>query len=95
LADKLPRTETVEVDGAKIYLLHRISDLDVALKAEGYKAVVMGHSHRASIKDKEGVFYINPGTAGPRRFGRLATLAVLNITDGALLAELVELSIFK
>ncbi len=94
-ADKSPRTETVEAGGSKIYLHHRISDLDMDLKAEGYTVAVMGRSHRASSKDKEGVFYINSGTAGPRRYGRPATLAFLSMTDGVLLAELTELNIFK
>ncbi|HEX3569929.1 MAG TPA: metallophosphoesterase family protein [Acidobacteriaceae bacterium] len=72
---QLPTTEAIELGGCLFYLVHAIDDLDVAPAAAGVKIVVYGHSHRAALKDRDGIIYLNPGSAGPRRFNLPITLA--------------------
>lgn len=64
----LPATQAVELDGRLIYLVHRIADLDLKPRAASIAAVVFGHSHQPEIAWRDGVLYLNPGSAGPRRF---------------------------
>lgn len=73
-AKRLP--DTASVDG--IYMLHNLLDLDVDPAAAGYRAVVSGHSHKPASYRKNGVLYINPGSAGPRRFRLPVTLVRLD-----------------
>jgi hypothetical protein len=72
---QLPATEAIELGGCLFYLVHAIDDLDLAPAAAGVKVVVYGHSHRAELKDRDGIIYLNPGSAGPRRFDLPITLA--------------------
>lgn len=72
---QLPATEAVELGGCLFYLVHAIEDLDVVPAAAGIKVVVYGHSHCAEVKDHDGIVYLNPGSAGPRRFNLPITLA--------------------
>lgn len=68
--------ETAAVEG--IYVLHRIQDLRIDPVAAGYRAVVYGHSHKPESFERNGVLYINPGSAGPRRFRLPITIARLD-----------------
>jgi predicted phosphodiesterase len=70
----LPETAVFE----RIYVLHRIEDLRLDPAASGYRAVVYGHSHKPGHFEKNGVLYVNPGSAGPRRFRLPITLALLD-----------------
>lgn len=92
-AMELPVTEVVEVHGRSIYVLHDLSELDLDPLAAGFAAVVSGHSHQPSIQSRNGVYYINPGSAGPRRFKLPVTLALIRMTDGDLRPEIVELGV--
>lgn len=74
-AKALPDTAVVE----GIYMLHNLRDLDLEPAAAGYRAVVSGHSHKPGSFQKHGVLYINPGSAGPRRFHLPITVAKLDI----------------
>ena len=67
-AADFPTTEAVKVGELMFWVLHEISQLDLDPVAAGFAAVVFGHSHQPSIETREGVLYINPGSAGPRRF---------------------------
>lgn len=67
-ARALPETETVEVGGARLYLVHDVHDLDLDPRAAGFAAVIAGHSHQPAISERQGTLYVNPGSAGPRRF---------------------------
>lgn len=89
-ARRLPKVEIVELDGAKIAVVHILRDLN--LDTINLDCVISGHSHRASVKRKNGVLYLNPGTAGPRRFGQPATIALLRIYGHELNSELVKLA---
>ena len=90
-ARPLPVTEVVEVAGLHLYLLHDVSELDIDPAAAGMAAVITGHSHKPSSESREGVLYLNPGSAGPRRFKLPVTLARLTVADGKLDAEIVHL----
>lgn len=90
-ARALPRTEVVEHGGLFLYMLHDLEDLELDPRAAGFAAVVSGHSHRPLVREEGGVLYLNPGSAGPRRFRLPVTLARLRLAAGELKAELVEL----
>lgn len=87
----LPETEVVDVEGRLIYLLHDRGALDLDPRAAGFAAVVFGHSHRAEATEKDGVLYLNPGSAGPRRFSLPTTLAHLTVTADHLTWTVVDL----
>jgi len=88
----LPATEAVELAGCLIYMVHAIADLDIQPKAAGVGLVVYGHSHKPLLERHGGVLYLNPGSAGPRRFQLPVTLALVRIEDGLASAEIVSLS---
>lgn len=87
----LAEVEVVEAGGRSIYVLHDIAALDLDPRAGGFAAVVYGHSHRPEVQERDGVLYLNPGSAGPRRFTLPISLARLTIADGALTHEFVTL----
>jgi uncharacterized protein len=90
-ASILPITEQVDVGGCRFFVLHQIAQLDFDPAAAGLAAVVFGHSHRPSIETRNGVLFLNPGSAGPRRFKLPVTLARLAASDQGVRAEIVEL----
>ena len=90
-AAALPATEVVEVAGRHLYVLHQIEHLDLDPSAAGFAAVIYGHSHKPSVEVRQGVLYLNPGSAGPRRFTLPITLVRLRIGAGGLEPELVSL----
>jgi putative phosphoesterase len=79
-AESYPQTEMVRLGGHAIHILHDIHDLQLDPVASGISVVISGHSHRAAIGSKAGVLYLNPGSAGPRRFNLPVTLATLDLT---------------
>jgi uncharacterized protein len=88
---KLPETEVVELGGVLFYLVHSVHDLDISPAAAGVGVVVSGHSHLPGIQEKDGVLYLNPGSAGPRRFDLPVTVVIVTVDDGAPTAEIVLL----
>jgi putative phosphoesterase len=90
-AEALPRTEVVEVGEALLYLVHDAAELDLDPVAAQLAAVISGHSHRPSARVRDGVLYLNPGSAGPRRFRLPVALARLEVRGRGLVPELVEL----
>jgi putative phosphoesterase len=88
---QLPATEAVELDGRLIYMLHSIADLDLKPDAAGIAVVIYGHSHKPAIEIRKGVLYLNPGSAGPRRFKLPITVAHLYL-DATPRAEIIRLS---
>jgi putative phosphoesterase len=83
-AERYPDTKMVRLGGRSIYVLHDINELQLDLVSCGIDVVVSGHSHRSRIETVHGVLYLNPGSAGPRRFNLPVTLATLELTKGAL-----------
>lgn len=92
-ASELPKTEAVEFKGVSLYVLHDLSRLDLDPAAAGFSAVISGHTHMPAIEKLNGVFYLNPGSAGPRRFKLPATLALLRIKESVLSPEIIGLEI--
>ncbi len=88
---ELPPTEAVELGGRLFYLVHSLDDLDIDPVTAGVAMVVSGHSHKASILRRNGAIYLNPGSAGPRRFTLPVTLAMVRLEGGEIEAEIVEL----
>ncbi len=91
-ADALRETETVEFGQHRLYVLHRLQDLDLDATTAGFAAVIYGHTHQPEIEQKDGVLFFNPGSAGPRRFSLPISLGRLSLVDGKLSAELIELA---
>jgi uncharacterized protein len=87
----LPRTATIDLGGQTIYMLHILGDLDLKPAAAGISAVVYGHSHKPSIEERDGILFLNPGSAGPRRFRLPVTVARLSASDGRLAARIIAL----
>ena len=87
----LPETEIVELERARIYMLHDVKALDLDPRAAGFDLVVSGHSHQPARMEKKGVLYINPGSAGPRRFQLPITVARLDVSRKPWAVEFVDL----
>lgn len=87
-AEPLAATQKIEIGGVSIYLLHDVNELDFDPQAAGCQVVISGHSHRPSIETRNGVLFINPGSAGPRRFKLPVSVAILDIADGKANAEI-------
>lgn len=90
-ATRLPSSEALEVDGRWLYVLHDLHELDLDPAAGGFAAVIAGHSHRPAIEEKRGVLFINPGSAGPRRFTLPVAVGRLRVGPRTLDAETVVL----
>lgn len=88
---KLPATEAVELSGVWFYLVHSVHDLDLDRWAGGFDVVVSGHSHQPGIETRQGVVYLNPGSAGPRRFKLPVTLALVRIEGGIIAPEILSI----
>src|SRR5208283_2590320 len=67
-AAELPAATVVDAGSASLYVLHNLRELDLRPEAAGFDAVISGHTHQAEQWEREGVLYLNPGSAGPRRF---------------------------
>jgi uncharacterized protein len=88
---ELPATEMVELGGRTFYLVHAIEDLDISPTAAGVDVVVFGHSHKASVEQRNAVLYLNPGSAGPRRFQLPVTLALVTVSETGIAARVERL----
>jgi uncharacterized protein len=93
-AKVIPETDVLELGGVSLYLLHDLHELDLEPRAAGFAAVISGHSHQPKLEERDGVLYLNPGSAGPRRFKLPISLAKLTIAKKRLRAQLVTLQSF-
>jgi len=84
-AQRLPEAQTVEIAGVAIHLVHDLQDLVLPAQA---RVVVSGHSHQPKVEERDGVLYVNPGSAGPRRFRLPISAAELRIENGKVTAQL-------
>ena len=89
--NKLKETELVETNAATIYLIHNIACLDLNPAAAGIHIVLFGHSHQPTQYKKDGVLYINPGSAGPRRFNLQISLARLHLDQAPWSVEFIKI----
>jgi putative phosphoesterase len=90
-ARSVPETDALTVEGLTLYILHDLGELDLDPAAAGFSVVVSGHSHKPVITRKDEVLYINPGSAGPRRFKLPVTVGFLEIAGGEIHATLRDL----
>ena len=87
----LAETEAVEVGGVWLYVLHDVHALDLDPLAGGFAAVIAGHSHRPLVEQRRGTLFVNPGSAGPRRFTLPVAVARLSVIEEQISAVVVTL----
>ena len=90
-AESLSNWEVVEIGSLSIYMLHDLKEIDIN-PAGIFQVVVSGHSHKPTVEERRGVLYVNPGSAGPRRFNLPISLAHLRVEGHAVDAKLIDLS---
>ena len=94
-AARYPDTRTVKLGGRVIYVLHDVNELKLDPVSSGIDVVISGHSHRPDIETVDGVLYVNPGSAGPRRFSLPITLAILELTESGIWPVIHQLGVAK
>lgn len=87
----LPVAAVAEAGPVKIYVLHDVKELDLEPAAADFQIVVSGHSHKFGRSERSGVLYLNPGSAGPRRFQLPVTIARLDLGVRPWKVEFVDL----
>jgi putative phosphoesterase len=92
-AEAIPESQVLQVDNVFVYVLHDVAELDLDPVAAGFQVVVSGHSHQPSVEERNGVFYVNPGSSGPRRFKLPIAAAELGIEGHSVRARVVELEL--
>ena len=88
-ARQLSWTEAVEIDGRIIYLLHDLKCLDLDPRAAGFSVVISGHSHFPEVESREDVLFLNPGSAGPKRFHCPLSVGRLSFSNGEIQGEIL------
>ena len=91
-AQVLPERLDLRIGGLTLHVLHDLKQLDIDPLAAGVDVVIAGHSHKPKVERRDGVLYVNPGSAGPRRFSLPISLALLELNDGDAQVELISLS---
>ena len=94
-AERLPHTAHVRIGGILIYVVHDIADLRaLVVEPDGapVRVVVSGHSHKPTVEERDGILYVNPGSAGPRRFKLPIAVGELRVDGHAVAARIVELA---
>ena len=91
-AEQLRETELLQVGEVFVYVIHDLAQLDIEPGATGARVVVSGHSHKPTVEERSGVLYVNPGSAGPRRFKLPIAVGELIVTGRSVSARTVELS---
>jgi hypothetical protein len=89
----LPDTDVLQAGSALLYVIHDVSELGLDPAAAGFRVVVSGHSHRPRVETRDGVLYVNPGSAGPRRFTLPIAVGRLRIEGTHVEAAIVELAV--
>jgi uncharacterized protein len=90
-AEAIPETARLDFAGISIYAIHDLSQLDIDPASEGVRIVVSGHSHKPDIQERNGVLYVNPGSAGPRRFRLPIAVAEVVVDGGNVAPRIVHL----
>lgn len=88
-ANPLPETKALEIGDVRLYVIHNVNELDFNPAARGYRVVISGHSHRPSVVTRDGVLFVNPGSAGPRRFNLPVAMGKLRVDDRDVMAKIV------
>ena len=88
---ELPSTAAVELGGLLFYIVHALEDLDIVPAAASVSAIIYGHSHKPAVQVRDGVVYLNPGSAGPRRFDLPISVAKILIENGEIRPQFINL----
>ena len=91
-ADDIPERVTLTLAGVGIHMLHILPELDLAAVDAPVRVVISGHSHKPLIEERDGVLFVNPGSAGPRRFRLPISVGRLTLDAGQVQAEILELT---
>lgn len=92
-AKAIPESQVLQLGNVFIYVIHDVAELDLDPVAAGFQVVVSGHSHKPAVQMRDGVVYVNPGSAGPRRFKLPIAVAELEISGLSVKANVVELEV--
>ena len=92
-AKKLPDVLKLQINGVRVQVIHDVNELESDPSAAGIHAVISGHSHKPTVIERDGVLFINPGSAGPRRFKLPVTVSKLRLGHKRVSAEIIELRI--
>ena len=92
-ADAIPERLTLTLGGVTLHVLHDLKQLDIDPAEQGIDVVIAGHSHKPLHEERNGVLYLNPGSAGPRRFKLPISVGIVHIEDGRVRAELITLEV--
>jgi len=90
-ARSISESERLRILASRIYIIHDVKELTSLREVAGFDVVISGHSHRPSIETRDGILFLNPGSAGPRRFSLPVTVVKLVVGGAAVNAEIVEL----
>lgn len=85
--------ETVRIGEVRVFVVHDLAELEIDPAADGFRVVVSGHSHRPRVEERGGVLYVNPGSAGPRRFRLPIAVARLEVDGTRVRATIEELEV--
>jgi putative phosphoesterase len=92
-AASLPDTRLLELAGVRFYVIHDLGELRIDPSAAAVRIIVCGHSHQPSLRECAGVIYLNPGSAGPRRFRLPVSVAEIRIDGASIAPRLVQLQL--
>lgn len=90
-ANALPEKEWVEVEGRLIHIIHDLEELDVDPKTSQVDLIISGHSHKPHWYEKNGIWYLNPGSIGPRRFDLPISLALVEVSQNQIQPNFIDL----
>lgn len=94
-ASALPEFEVVELGKVLVYVRHDRAELDIDPAAAGFRVVVCGHSHKPLVETRDGVLYVNPGSAGPRRFKLPIAVGELLVEGEKVEARIIEIELSR
>jgi putative phosphoesterase len=87
----LPETKSITFGALRLYVIHNIKELSFDPGARGFRVVISGHSHKPAIQTKGNVLFVNPGSAGPRRFKLPICVGRLLVQGNTIDGEIIEL----
>jgi len=90
-ANNLPKSEFIEIGPIGVYVLHIANSLEAAPGNSHFKAIISGHTHRSDVYEKNGITFLNPGSASYPKFGHPASVALLKLQRHGLSIQLIEL----
>jgi len=90
-AQEIPISKILEIGGLRVYLRHNLQELNLVPAAAGMRVIVTGHTHQPLIREKDGVLFVNPGSAGPKRFQLPVSVARLEVAEDRVQAKRIDL----